>query len=105
MRYFTYKNRRYILTFLVILIYLSCSHFAFANGETSNYPGSTWQPSYDTSEEFTGSAPTFGVWVCTISSKLTYWLPSTRRVKKIGGDDSMAEIQGECHGCAASYIL
>jgi len=28
-----------------------------------------------------------------------------RRVKKIGGDDSMAEMQGECHDCEVLHLF
>ena len=61
MRSFIYSNRSYLLIILIIVTYLLYSYSAFAND----------------SEGDTSSLPTFGVWVCTIASKLTYWIPST----------------------------
>ena len=73
MRYFIFK-KRYLLILITVFFYL---FFAITNAFASGGdPNATWQPLYDASPP-TGNADTFGVWVCTIASKITFWMPST----------------------------
>lgn len=77
MQYFIYKYRRYLLLIIIIVIYILISSPSFASGGYSPGGGGTWYPDFDTDESSTSPAPTFGIWVCSISFKLTSWLPST----------------------------